>query len=70
MQLPAEVSAGHNGHQEGARLVSALQEDDGDGVAADRLLQLLGQAGEVTRAQRGEETKHEQSERRSRQRTS
>lgn len=70
MQLPAEVSAGHNDHQEGARLVSASQEDDGDGVAADRLLQLLGQAGEVTRAQRGEETKHEQSERRSRRRTS
>lgn len=61
VQLPAEVSAGQDGHQGGVRLILPVLEDDGDRVAADRLLQLLCQGGEVTRVQRGEEANQQQS---------
>ena len=61
-QLPAEVSAGQGGHQDGVRLVLPGLEDDGDRVAADRLLQLLCQRGEMAGQQRGEETHHQQPE--------
>lgn len=46
------------------RLIWSPLEDDGDGVAAHGLLQLLCQGGEMTRLQRGEEASHEQSEER------
>lgn len=61
-QLPAEVPAGDGDQQDGAGLVPPPLEDDGDGVAADRLLQLLRQGGEMTELRRGEETEHEQSD--------
>lgn len=59
-QLPAQVSAGQGRHQDGIRLVRTPLEDEGDGVAARRLLQLLCQGGEVAGLQRGEETQHQQ----------
>lgn len=60
-QLPAEVSAGQGGHQDGVRVILPPLEDDGDSMAADRLLQLFSQGDEMTGLQRGEETNHEQS---------
>lgn len=59
-QLPAQVSAGQGRHQDGVRLVGAPLEDEGDGVAVRRLLQLLCQGGEVAGLQRAEETQHQQ----------
>lgn len=63
-QLPAEISAGQSSHQDDVRLVLSTLEDDGDSVAADRLLQLLRQGGETARLQWREETHHQQPERR------
>lgn len=61
--FPAELPAGQGGHQETVGLVLPPLEDDGDRVAAYGLLQLLGQGGVETRLQRGEETNHQQPER-------
>lgn len=60
-QLPAQLSAGQGCHQDGVRLFRAPLEDEGDGVAVRRLLQLLCQGSEVAGLQRGEETKRLQS---------
>lgn len=60
-QLPPEVSAGQSDHQHGVRLVPSLLEDDSNGVAPRRLLQLLCQGGEVAGLQRREEAHYQQS---------
>lgn len=59
-QLPAQGSAGQGRHQDGVRLVRTPLEDERDGVAVRRLLQLLCQGGEVAGLQRGEEPQHQQ----------
>lgn len=59
-QLPAQVPAGQGRHQDGVGLARPPLEDEGDGVAARRLLQLLCQGGEAAGLQRGEETQQQQ----------
>lgn len=60
-QLPAEVSAGEGGHQDGVGRVLPALEEHGDRVAAGRLLQHLCQGGELAGLQQGEETHHQES---------